>query len=409
MYLFCARGKPLALTIKNVIYELLFICLYFVSFITPKRSDLWVFGAWLGQKYGDNPKILMDYVQYKNNKISCYWITKDKKLFIELEKMGVNVYYYASLQGLIAQLRAGKAIFSHSIQSDFFAPCISRRTQRIQLWHGVPLKRIGYDGDFPRSKGLKLFVKNYLLRYRSDYIDLAFAQSERTAAIFCRAFNISRNRVLISGSPSTDSVLKLKDKKPKQDKIYILFAPTFRRGTWTDYDFFENYDLPLRDLDRHLEESNIVLGLRPHPVNRLPETRLREIEKLKNIRLDDADSLTEAIIKYHILITDFSGILFDFAALRRPVYFLPLNFDEYVKNERALYVDYESFIEGFKFEDWHDLVEKLPRLAENVTNNSFLPNERIFEYGIAYTDGNNCERIYNYLIANQNPVDHTSY
>ncbi len=118
---------------------------FLFSTIIPKNKKIWVFGAWFGMKYADNSKYLYKYVTANHKEIIAVWVCKDKRLVNELRNSHINAYYYCSLLGIWYQCRAGFIFVTHAIYSDLNTYCISPLTKRIQLWHGIPLKKIGYD------------------------------------------------------------------------------------------------------------------------------------------------------------------------------------------------------------------------------------------------------------------------
>ena len=63
---------------------------YFFSFIIPIDKNLWVFGAWFGEKYADNSKYLFEYVNENHTEIRAVWLTQNHatlKLVLETKVM----------------------------------------------------------------------------------------------------------------------------------------------------------------------------------------------------------------------------------------------------------------------------------------------------------------------------------
>ena len=121
------------------IFKLLIL---YLSCLFPRSSDIYVFGAWFGNKFLDNTKYLYLYFEKKvPGKI--IWITKNKKILIEMKKDGHNVFMHNSIGGIWYQLRA-KYFFICSGYQDVSEE-LTGNAITINLWHGIPLKKIMYD------------------------------------------------------------------------------------------------------------------------------------------------------------------------------------------------------------------------------------------------------------------------
>ncbi|MCP5462729.1 MAG: CDP-glycerol glycerophosphotransferase family protein [bacterium] len=67
----------------------------------PKKKNLWVFGAWFGEKFSDNSKYLFQYIATNHPEIQAVWLTKNKQTFNFLRKQGFECYYLPSAKGLL--------------------------------------------------------------------------------------------------------------------------------------------------------------------------------------------------------------------------------------------------------------------------------------------------------------------
>lgn len=59
------------------------------------------------------------------------------------------------------------------------------------------------------------------------------------------------------------------------------------------------------------------------------------------------------------LITDYSSVFFDYLLLNKPIIFFPYDYEEYLKNDRELYVDYYEEIAGPAFMDFSDVIKEI--------------------------------------------------
>ena len=48
--------------INTTIVSIIMFVVYWFSRLIPKKKGLWIFGAWYGEKYGDNTKYLFEHI-----------------------------------------------------------------------------------------------------------------------------------------------------------------------------------------------------------------------------------------------------------------------------------------------------------------------------------------------------------
>ena len=78
--------RQMQLFFKALRYCSSLVVVSILSFI-PKNKNIWVFGAWFGSRFADNPKYLYLYLmEHKELNIKPIWICKNKKLLEEMKK-----------------------------------------------------------------------------------------------------------------------------------------------------------------------------------------------------------------------------------------------------------------------------------------------------------------------------------
>ncbi len=354
--------------------QLFLIPIYFLSFLIPRNPKLWLFGSTFGNRFADNPKYFYLYCSqlYKNAKntgIRAVWITKQKEIVRLLRKNGYEVYYRYSLKGIWCCLRGKVYIFdNYSKDINFW---LSAGAVKINLWHGIPLKKIQRDNCFDQVRNSKKWRDRwrYALRRMSDekpshYI---LTTSKKLIPIFSSAFGTKR--VLTSGYPRNDSLLseKISNIKTKQEiqdekrlfKFYqegkferiIFYMPTFRDS---EEKFFQI--ISFERLNRFLLENKYLLCVKLHPKSKL-EKKFHELEKGKNpiIVLHSEDDPYIFLKKADMLITDYSSIFFDYLYLNRPLVFFAYDKEEYLTHSRKFYFDYNKITPGEKAETMEEL------------------------------------------------------
>lgn len=197
----------------------------------------------------------------------------------------------------------------------------------ISLWHGMPLKKIGYLG-FDSVE-------------MEDYSANRIATSEIMRSVISACFREKANNVYITGQPRNDFLFENKaidfiDKISKTNKKKIIFAPTFRENQTSmkysngdpirENNFFRVTDFNIEIFDTFLDKNNAKLFIKLHPFEEKTfiSTKLTKnitvikTETLQKINLD----INHFLNKMDILITDYSSIYFDYLLLDRPICFL---------------------------------------------------------------------------------------
>jgi len=348
--------------VKQLFLLCINLFLYGLSHLIAKKTDLWVFGAWFGSRYSDNPKAFFEYINQHQKHITAIWISKDQAVIQSVRDKGYRAYHANSIVGLWWQSRAQFAFVCQALQDDLYAPCIGKKTIVVNLWHGLPLKKIMYDvfGDKVVNKNLvgKLFDK--LSPYDSIRNDYLLATSAETQTTLSKAFRLSKDRTLITGFPRNDVFLGLSSTLKPTDTAYkCIYMPTFRGGKGSECDLFAQYGFDVKIIDEKLVKNNIELVLRMHPVNKPPQYIIEEIKHSNNILIDSTADIFDSITQYDCMITDYSGGYFDFLLTGRPILFSPFDLEKYKEQERNLYYQYEEVTLGPYSYSWSEVIENV--------------------------------------------------
>lgn len=367
----------------SFLYKLSKLCRFIFIFVLaafcsviPKNKKVWVFGAWFGNSFSDNPKYLYLYVKENKKNIKTVWIYKNKKndlLSNDINRYDILAYHYMSLKGIYYQIVASVVFVSHSASSDLNPLFISFRTKRFQLWHGTPLKKIGYDDDFQSFK-LKKNIFYKLLT--NEFYDYVISTSEKVSTIFSTAFDMKTSKIIKLGYPRNDVFLK-KYKDDASGIVKVIYMPTYRKkiNKWEDI-LCAKLGFDFNDVNGFLSDNNIYLSLRLHPANTAGTDFQKLVNSYSNISLSNESDIYEVINQYDCLITDYSSIMFDFVLSGKPVIFYPYDKEQYLKTERGMYFNYDDIISGgFVVDSWRDIMNVLNDIKERkkiATDNSFL-------------------------------------
>ena len=177
-----------------------------------------------------------------------------------------------------------------------------------------------------------------------------------------------------------------------KSKKVVLYAPTFRKDG-EPKDLVLNNEMLLNAF-RSYYKKDVVLLYRFHPnQTKLVKDLKFESENILNVT-DYPDSVDLEIFA-DFLITDFSSTMADFMILRKPCIMLIKDYEEYIMNQRSLYMAIDDM--------------PYPFVKNEGEFNQFLKNNSNFEKNIEdkinkfsmflglSENGNACESLYNWI------------
>ena len=145
--------------------QLLLLPVYWLSFLVPRDKKIWLFGSTFGRRFADNPRYLYLYVSQHRDELGIrpIWISHNEDVVKMLNAEGYEAYMYHSLKGIWFALRGKLYLYdNYSKDINFWQ---SGGALKINLWHGIPLKKIQHDNVFDKFRHPKNFwgkIKNFL-------------------------------------------------------------------------------------------------------------------------------------------------------------------------------------------------------------------------------------------------------
>ena len=302
---------------------------------------------------------------------------KNETWVIDFGKMG-----YGSLLKWLRQFMKRYAVAEYAFICDNFLPvsaCEKRpETKVVQLWHsGGLLKKSGYDTteDIPKMYKGDSVYKNYdLLTVSAPCCVPVFTKTMRLASGVVQATGISRSDYYYDEAWNQANREEFYRKYPEaKGKRVILWAPTFRG----------NAAMPtlcgMEEIQRVMKETEDhyywVIKLHPH---------LEEKGMKSNCELPSEKIFAVA----DLLITDYSSILFDYMAYKKPFLFFAPDFDSF-DHARGFYVPYDSF----PCKVVTDGAELPAAIEYELSERDPAEIEKCFAYHMSMCDGKATERI----------------
>lgn len=333
--------------------------LYFVSGYVPRRKSLVVFGA-PKDGFSDNSRYL--FLDAVGSGCEAIWISGSAAVVSRIRGMGLKAERRWSAAGLWATLRAATFVIScYASDVNFWT---SRGAHVLNLWHGVPLKKI--ERAVGRGKIARRYDRRWWIRlpfmilaphvYRRP--DRLLVPAPGFTRIFAEAFDVPETKLIVAGAPrnrwlgddayaANRPVLSAQDCAalfgiPAIDdgELRVLYAPTWRED---EKDFCASSPMDWKLLDNAMSECAARMTVRLHPAARCAQWP----RGLKRINLQQGNIDIYALMStYDCLITDYSSIYFDFLLLDRPIVLFPYDLEKYRSDTRGLYFDYQEMAPG---------------------------------------------------------------
>lgn len=356
--------------IKKLIKYTLGYPLYLISYLIPKNKNIWLFGNMHG--YYDNSKYLFLSALSDRN-IHCYWVSKDKNLVKTLNKKQIPSVYTFSIKGIFLSLRAKVYIYSYSIEDINF--WTSARAKKVNLWHGVGIKKIQSQITIGSSKNN--FNASFYNKIRSpqNFIkpDLFLSTSPLMNKHFSESFQIPLSRIVEATYPRCNILLKdsydifkfIESNEP--DPSLYLFLKDIKKysssylymPTWRDSGKKNLDNLNLDTLNEYLTSKNKIFFIKLHP-NEF-NNKNRSQENYSNIRFVNKNLDIYLLLHFiDCLITDYSSIYFDFLIMKnKKIILYAYDFHEYITSERDFAFDYNEYMPGIKAYNQIELINEM--------------------------------------------------
>jgi len=330
-----------------------------VNSFAKTNPKIWIFGSASGEMYNDNSRHFFEHIQKKQN-IKAVWLTKNTEVINYLRERGSICYHFYSPQGIYYALISSVNVISYGYEDlPFFAYIFGRGKIIVQLWHGIPIKKI----DRLRKTFLNRILRKILIMYLGRQFDIFVTTTQKVTKIFEEAFGLEQKVFLEAGYPRMEYMISNKEKEEKLmserfgGKTVFFFLPTFREFDNTFQLYFGN-EKKLRELDEFLGKKEYIMLVKLHLRNR-NEMHMETFRELKNIIAIDCSvtyDLYSELAGADVLVTDFSGVAYEFAMLGKPIIFVEFREDKYLSKERDVYFLPREVCGGNYAQSWNEFM-----------------------------------------------------
>lgn len=373
------------------------------STIVRRDDRLWVFGSGIGLGEGALP-LYRAAQQQLGSEVRAVWLASDDDELRAARAAGLRAERKGGWRGFRLTLRARVLVITHGFGD------VNRYGVRggtvVQLWHGIPLKRLHLDS--PATMRVSFLPDHRLVRallrraYRSAGrgISLFPVASAWVAPRIESAFGIPAERIAVTGDVRDDVLLRGAHEERRADARarivdavgpidatarVVLYAPTWRDGA-------PDPGVPSAEewerVAAWLRSRDAVLLVRSHPLGRGSyDPPTEQADRIRSLGTDVLRDVTPALPAVDALITDYSSIAYDFALTGGAIVFFAPDVERYAKS-RGLYEPYGDFSGGDHVTTWSAVLDRL-----DAPDGGRRHAARLARENFDFVDGRAAERV----------------
>ena len=340
---------------KNLLFT---ACLEHFGQIRPD-SHIWLFSSTDNSHYNYNSRYLFEYVKENLPEITPLFVINDPELRNSLSSKYGKQYFIEteSIQGIRQALSAGVWFTSAGLPA--YGTGLHKKRLIINLWHGVPLKKIAL-----LDPNLKKAARIYFKKIFSENYTCILTTSHELIPLMARSFAVSEDKIKVWGQPRNDGLFQKNDCREILGQLFpdlpeytktVLYAPTFR--DYGPVQLFPFKDFDQKQLEAFLDEKNMLLFIRTHVAEQGSAAPYLG-KRIRFLGNEQAEDVTGILNIFDCLITDYSSIYIDYLLTDKPMIFLPYDRQQYLDG-RGMNFDYDDVTPGPKPETFNDFLDAL--------------------------------------------------
>ena len=343
------------------IYTLYF---YVMSFLVNvyklflKTDDkLILFVSYGGRHYSDSPRVIYEAMlsdpRFSDYRLVWAFVEPDKYDVPDKIKIDTREYFKIALTARcwVTNVMVERALKFKGINTYYFFTT-----------HGILVKCDGPD------------LKQYKFSSKAKHqYDCCLSQSEYEKKIEMRMFGLTEDKIKIVGYPKDDVFVRFTEENRNalrqklnipEGKRAILYAPTYRE----DLDLREAFEMNIGKWREQLSDDFVLL-YRAHPT--VKPSQHESDEFFRN--MTEYEVVEDLMIASDMLVSDYSGIIFDYCIMHKPIYLWTYDYDQY-EERRGLYFDIrkelpssgleEEVITMIRNHDWNSIPDDVIRFQE---------------------------------------------
>lgn len=376
---------------KSKLYRLLYLltnlCVSILNVFIRRDKQIWLFGAWMGNRFSDNPRYLFQYVDENKDTLSVkkvIWVTRNAQVYSLLRESGYNVYLCGTLKSFYWHIKSGVHVvcdipnktgeYSGDIDGLYSWGAI-----KLQTWHGVGVKACGrLKNDSLNYKGIR-FNKDFRHYFYPGGWDKCYwlVTSKEDARAKALDFGLDESQLIISCYPRNCKNLKCFESEQiiidqlqglrNSGKKLVIYLPTFRSK-----DDENSFIAPIQieGFLPFIETHNIVWIEKRHSASTYHADKVQSPNVLYIESDFDVNLIYECV---DIVVSDYSSSTSDALAKNLRVLDYVPDYDHYTKDDRGFVADYYSYHPGIVVKE---PLEFLKALEETISDEYFTDRRR---------------------------------
>lgn len=368
--------------------------LYWLYYPIMKNKRIWIYFDKI-YKAGDNAEYLYKYASKQNDNIKHYYvINKDSNDYKRLRKEKANILIFGSRKLRIYSLYAEVILATHKNVISFLGFTKPSRKffqdlfnpEIVCIQHGLTMQAIAqHQNRLEDNTKLYMCASKYEIENLSKDI-----------------YGYDKDKLKLVGLARFDGLIN-------NDKRQILISPTWRKnaantstrmGNTREYteefkntEYFKIFNnlINNKKLIDKAKKDNYKIIFMLHPVITAQEEDFKTNDFVTILTVNSGISYEQLLTESSLMVTDYSGIQYDFAYMRKPIiYFHP---DELPAQYEDGGINYETMGFGPICKKSEQLVDMLCKYMDNncITEKEYIKRADDF---FAFDDHNNCQRIY---------------
>lgn len=366
---------------------------------TPKFDHWWAFPVCAySHQFSDNIRAVFEQVK-DDPQIKKIVLTRSVN--VKLDGDNIEIAPLNSYEGQSLLLRSRHIFLRHGVKTNIGYPLSSQLHQFHNLWHGIPLKRIGYT-SLDEKKNRPAVVED------NEKMTSVIASSDVDRLAMAAAYYpLSFDDVWVTGLPRHDTIMMPEnrladDMKEKLGQLerqlggrrFLLFAPTLRADQENGYYKFSDDEVAA--LSEWLEKNGFCMGIREHMADqaRLYSSQLKG-ESFFNASERQYPDIELLYRKADILLTDYSSCFIDFMLTGRPMASFAYDRFAYENQQRGLFYDQDMVFPGPICSNFTELMSSLDSLIIPMSQSEKEAYNWKVRFFHKYQDAKNARRVIN--------------
>ncbi len=284
-------------------------------------------------------------------------------------KLSMSPGYFFHMLAQMKQIAASKAVITDSYSIPVSILRHKKNLQIMQIWHAVSaVKQFGRQTVGKKEGSSEAVSSGMHMHENYDYIA---CPSRITGRHFSEGFGYDGSNAVLLGLPRIDFIAsedpEMSDEIRKHygagrdGKKVILYVPTFRRISRTDY----------MSLARHIDKEKYDLLVRLHPLDDTPK------EPAEGVIFADEYGSYDLLKACDIVISDYSSFVVEASITGKPLYLYTYDLEQY-EADNGLNVRFsEESIGKYQFTDAEELAACLEEEYDSDALAAFM--ERFIE------------------------------